>query len=103
MKTKVLHLISQAHLDPVWLWPTQDGMAEALCTLQSAVDRCHEFTACKDSLAAPLRNKPTIWPMLFNLHPSCCWTAPTLAQRVGRELTLSNPHEYIRNIYHQHR
>jgi alpha-mannosidase len=43
MKTKVLHLISQAHLDPVWLWPTQDGMAEALCTLQSAVDRCNEF------------------------------------------------------------
>lgn len=40
---RVLHIISQAHLDPVWLWPTSDGMSEALCTLQSAVDRCREF------------------------------------------------------------
>ena len=36
-----LHLISQAHLDPVWLWPWRDGFAEVLTTLQSAVDRLH--------------------------------------------------------------
>lgn len=39
---KVLHLISQAHLDPVWLWPLQDGVAETLTTCQSAVDRLQE-------------------------------------------------------------
>ncbi|HEX8550775.1 MAG TPA: glycoside hydrolase family 38 C-terminal domain-containing protein [Abditibacteriaceae bacterium] len=39
---RVLHLISQAHLDPVWLWPLRDGIAEALTTMQSAVDRCDE-------------------------------------------------------------
>ncbi|MEX0324618.1 MAG: glycoside hydrolase family 38 C-terminal domain-containing protein [Puniceicoccaceae bacterium] len=42
MPKKVLHLISQAHLDPVWLWPVRDGVAEALTTLQSAVDRAEE-------------------------------------------------------------
>ena len=38
-----LHIISQAHIDPVWLWPWRDGFAEVLTTLQSAVDRLHEF------------------------------------------------------------
>lgn len=39
---RVLHLISQAHLDPVWLWPLGDGIGEVLTTLQSAVDRAAE-------------------------------------------------------------
>ncbi|MBC2603256.1 glycoside hydrolase family 38 N-terminal domain-containing protein [Puniceicoccus vermicola] len=43
----VLHLISQAHLDPVWLWPVRDGMGEALTTLQSAVDRASETPGFK--------------------------------------------------------
>jgi alpha-mannosidase len=43
MARKVLHLISQAHLDPVWLWPWRDGAAEALTTIQSAVDRAREI------------------------------------------------------------
>lgn len=47
MKRKVLHIISQSHLDPVWLWPQRDGMAEALMTIQSAVDRLAEFPEMK--------------------------------------------------------
>lgn len=39
---RVLHLVSQAHLDPVWLWPRCDGIAEVLTTFQSAVDRLRE-------------------------------------------------------------
>lgn len=39
----VLHIICQAHLDPVWLWTWRDGFAEVLTTLQSAVDRLREF------------------------------------------------------------
>lgn len=39
---KILHLISQAHLDPVWLWPWTDGAAEVLTTVQSAMDRATE-------------------------------------------------------------
>jgi alpha-mannosidase len=38
-----LHLICQSHIDPVWLWPRRDGFAEALTTLQSAVDQMREF------------------------------------------------------------
>ena len=38
MTTKV-HLIFNAHLDPVWLWPWQAGLDEALATCRSACDR----------------------------------------------------------------
>jgi len=43
-KTKV-HMIGQAHLDPVWLWRWTEGRAEALATSQSAVDRLQEYPA----------------------------------------------------------
>ena len=42
MSRPVLHLIPNAHLDPVWLWPWRDGAAETLTTMQSAVDRLGE-------------------------------------------------------------
>ena len=42
MSRRVLHLIAQAHLDPVWLWPVRDGVSEAITTMQSAVDRANE-------------------------------------------------------------
>jgi len=38
LTTKV-HLIFNAHLDPVWLWPWQAGVDEALATCRSACDR----------------------------------------------------------------
>lgn len=38
-----VHLIAQAHLDPVWLWRWTEGRAEALATSQSALDRLHEY------------------------------------------------------------
>ena len=34
-----IHLISHAHLDPIWLWPWQAGLDEALATCRSACDR----------------------------------------------------------------
>lgn len=34
-----VHLILHAHLDPVWLWPWQAGMDEAIATCRSACDR----------------------------------------------------------------
>lgn len=52
MSRPTLHLISQAHLDPVWLWPVRDGISEALTTMQSAVDRAAEnpdFTFTRSS------------------------------------------------------
>ena len=34
-----VHLIFNAHLDPIWLWPWQSGLDEALATCRSACDR----------------------------------------------------------------
>jgi len=36
------HLIGQAHIDPVWLWPWQEGIAVVHSTFQSALDRMNE-------------------------------------------------------------
>lgn len=38
-----LHMIGNAHLDPVWLWPWQEGYQEARATFASAVDRMDEY------------------------------------------------------------
>ena len=38
----VLHMIGNAHLDPVWLWSWQEGCAEAIGTCWAAVDRLEE-------------------------------------------------------------
>ena len=40
---KKVHLIGNAHLDPVWLWRWQEGFAEIKATFQSALDRMNEF------------------------------------------------------------
>jgi len=38
-----IHLIGNAHLDPVWLWRWQEGFAEIKATFRSALDRLEEF------------------------------------------------------------
>ena len=44
MKNKFpLHMIGNAHLDPVWLWQWQEGFAEIKATFRSALDRLKEF------------------------------------------------------------
>ncbi|HJS18974.1 MAG TPA: hypothetical protein VJ785_09495, partial [Anaerolineales bacterium] len=43
MKTRTLHMIGNAHLDPVWLWQWQEGYQEAKATFRSALDRMNEF------------------------------------------------------------
>ncbi|MEM7626069.1 MAG: glycoside hydrolase family 38 C-terminal domain-containing protein [Planctomycetota bacterium] len=35
-----VHLICNAHLDPVWLWEWEEGAAEAISTFRSAVEFC---------------------------------------------------------------
>ena len=42
MKQDVLHLIGNAHLDPIWLWKRSEGYAEIKATFQSALDRMEE-------------------------------------------------------------
>jgi alpha-mannosidase len=38
-----LHLVCNAHLDPIWLWEWEEGAAEALSTFRTAADLCEEF------------------------------------------------------------
>ncbi len=42
-KETTVHMIGQAHLDPVWLWRWIEGRAEALATSKSAADRLDEY------------------------------------------------------------
>jgi alpha-mannosidase len=39
----IVHMIGNAHIDPVWLWSWQAGVDEALATFRSAADRCDEY------------------------------------------------------------
>jgi alpha-mannosidase len=43
MKKMIVHMIGNAHIDPVWLWRWQAGVDEALATFRSAADRCDEY------------------------------------------------------------
>jgi alpha-mannosidase len=43
MKQKRLHMIGNAHIDPVWMWQWQEGFAEVKATFRSALDRMKEF------------------------------------------------------------
>lgn len=38
-----IHMVGNAHLDPVWLWPWQEGYAEARATFASAIQRMEEY------------------------------------------------------------
>ncbi len=43
MSGRTLLLICNAHLDPVWLWTRQEGLAETLSTFRTAARLCEEF------------------------------------------------------------
>lgn len=38
-----MHMIGNAHVDPVWLWQWQEGFQETKATFRSALDRMKEF------------------------------------------------------------
>lgn len=40
---RTLHMVGNAHLDPVWLWPWQEGYAEARATFWSVIHRMDEY------------------------------------------------------------
>lgn len=43
MTEKKIHLVCNAHLDPVWLWEWQEGAGEALSTFRTAAEFCDDF------------------------------------------------------------
>ena len=40
-----VHLVCNAHIDPVWLWEWEEGAAEAISTFRTAADLCEAFDA----------------------------------------------------------
>ncbi len=38
-----IHLVCNAHLDPVWLWEWEEGAAEAISTFRVAADFCEKY------------------------------------------------------------
>lgn len=42
-KTGKLHMIGNAHIDPVWLWQWQEGVHEVKASFRSALDRMNEY------------------------------------------------------------
>lgn len=40
---KKLHLVCNAHIDPVWLWELKEGVAETLSTFRVAADFCEQY------------------------------------------------------------
>ena len=42
MAKRKIHLVSNAHLDPVWLWEWQEGAGEALSTFRQAAEFCEK-------------------------------------------------------------
>ena len=38
-----VHLIGNAHIDPVWLWRFPEGLSEIKATFQAAIDRIKEY------------------------------------------------------------
>ncbi len=38
-----VHLLCNAHIDPVWLWEWEEGAAEAISTFRTAADLCEAF------------------------------------------------------------
>ncbi len=43
MKERILHMIGNAHIDPVWLWQWPEGYQEVLATFRSALDRMKQY------------------------------------------------------------
>ncbi|MFL6015731.1 MAG: alpha-mannosidase [Gaiellaceae bacterium] len=43
MSERTIHMIGNAHIDPVWLWQWPEGYQEVRATFQSAIDRMNEY------------------------------------------------------------
>lgn len=43
MARRKIHLICNAHLDPIWLWDLDEGIGETLSTFGTAAELCDEF------------------------------------------------------------
>ena len=40
---RTIHLLCNAHIDPVWQWEWEEGAATAISTFRTAADLCEAF------------------------------------------------------------
>ena len=52
MNKKIIHLIANSHIDPVWLWDKYEGMDEVLNTFKAACDRLDEYPDLKFTMSS---------------------------------------------------
>ena len=60
-----IHMIANAHIDPVWLWPWQAGVDEAIATTASMADRCDEYQEFIFT-----RGEAWLYQQVEQLHPA---------------------------------
>ncbi len=60
-----IHMIANAHIDPVWLWPWQAGVDEAIATSASMADRCDEYPGFIFT-----RGEAWLYQQVEQLHPA---------------------------------
>ena len=79
MAEKTLHMIGNAHLDPVWLWEKREGFAEVISTMASAVSRIEEnsqfiFTCSSSSYYEyVMENDPALFAKIKKYVQSGQW------------------------------
>ncbi|MBI2303069.1 MAG: hypothetical protein HYU66_29530, partial [Armatimonadetes bacterium] len=61
---KIIHVVLNAHLDPIWLWPWQVGLDSALATCRSACDR---LDAHPDAIFS--RGEAWVYQMVERIDP----------------------------------
>lgn len=59
-----LHLICNAHVDPVWLWDFEEGIAAAVSTFRTAADFCEEYEGYVFN-----HNESLLYEWVENLEP----------------------------------
>jgi alpha-mannosidase len=76
----IVHMVGNAHIDPVWLWPWQAGVDEALATLRTAADLCDEYPdftfTCSDAwlFAQAERLRPALFARITRLVAAGRWS-----------------------------
>jgi alpha-mannosidase len=72
----LIHMIGNAHIDPVWLWPWQAGADEAIATMISAADRCDEYPGFVFT-----RGEAWVYQQAEKLHPELILRIKKLVER----------------------
>ena len=107
-KDTTIHLIGNAHLDPVWLWRFPDGLSEIKATFRSALDRIAEFpgfiftSACISYYSWVKENCPEMFREIQNAVKTGRWHI-TGAMWVQPDCNIPSPESFARHfLYSQH-